>query len=183
MISGKKRIAMLSCAVLMALSLLMAGCAKKTTAETLDADVDQEASSRFRVGYATEGVTAVEDPKAFNEAIDEAYREMMDSRIGLEYKNDAYSENGIDFSCYIANAESNLYDMFIAIYSDFDFSDELYLSQLLRPGMAFESVTLNHSLPEGSNTVYVVFSQVEEIDGEQSIHGQMAVTMNFVVES
>jgi hypothetical protein len=101
--------------------------------------------------------------------------------MALEYRNDAYSDDRRTFQCYIANSQSNEYDMFIAIYADAEYNDLLYLSELLRPGSAFEQVTLERALPPGDHEVYVAFTQVEETDGEQAIRGQNRVTMNFHV--
>jgi hypothetical protein len=61
-------------------------------------------------------------------------------------------------------------------------TDELFLSKLIRPGQTFEQVTLNRALEKGEHQVFVVFTQIEEVDGEQNICGQRAVTMNFFVE-
>lgn len=134
----------------------------------------------LRIGYAVQGVTVTEDdPDALNRALDAAYDQ--EHEVMLEYRNDAFSENGTDFSCYIANAIENGYDMFIAIYADDSFEDELFVSRLLRPGTAFEEVTLNRALNRGTNTVYVAFTQVEEVDGVQGIHAQQLVTMEFHV--
>jgi len=156
---------------------LLAGCAKKQE------PVEENKDSGFHVGYAVEGITAVEDPDAMTKAIDEAYEKAEEGRMALEYKNDAVSDNGTDFSCYIANSVDNQYDMFIAIYADIGFTDELYLSQLIRPGTAFEQVTLNRALDPGKHEVYVAFTTVETTEDEQIIHGQSLVTMNFIVNS
>jgi phenylpyruvate tautomerase PptA (4-oxalocrotonate tautomerase family) len=133
-----------------------------------------------RILYATEGVTVVEDPDALSRMVSDMYAD-LGNVMALEYKNDAYSENGREFECYIANAMSNEYDMFIVIYADAEYREELFLSQLLRPGTAFERLELERTLEKGDHTVYVAFTQVEEEDGEQVIHGQSKVTMTFHV--
>lgn len=133
-----------------------------------------------RVAYATEGVTVVEDPDELSRMVQEMYKN-VGNMMALEYKNDAYSEDGRDFECYIANASGNEYDMFIAIYADAEYTEELFLSQLLRPGSAFERVELERALEKGDHTVYVAFTQVDEEDGEQVIHEQSKVTMTFHV--
>lgn len=161
-------------AALLALCVL-AGCAKKQEQET--------SNSGFRVGYAVEGVTAVEDPDAMSKLLDEAYQKAEEGRMALEYKSLATSDDGLNFSCYLANSVDNRYDMFIAIYGDTDFQDELYLSQLLRPGSAFNSITLEHALDPGTHEVYVVFTTVETTEDEQIIHGQNVMAMDFIVNS
>jgi uncharacterized protein YxeA len=132
-----------------------------------------------RIGYA-ENVTVASDPTSLQAAVDAMYAQSQEA-IGLEYKNDAYSDNGTDFTCYIANSAANRYDMYIDIYTDAEYTDEIYLSQLLRPGTAFDHLTTNRALEPGNHQVYVAFTQIEEIDGVQGIHGQTVITMNFHV--
>lgn len=133
-----------------------------------------------KVSYAMEGVVVVEDPDALQQKVDEMEAQAAEGGISLEYKNDAFSNDGTNFSCYIANAANNIYDMFIAIYADAELNDQLFLSDLLRPGTAFNTLALEQTLDAGVHTVYVAFTQVEE-DWE-TIHGQVIVTMNFTVE-
>jgi hypothetical protein len=161
-------------ASVLATALLLTGCARKPQEET-----PAPRSEGLKIGYA-EGVTVVEDPNALQKAVDEMMEKNQET-MGLEYKNEALSDDGINFTCYIANALSNEYDMFIAIYGDEALTDELFLSGLLRPGTAFDHITLEHSLDPGSHTVYAAFTQVEETDGEQAIHAQVIVVMNFTV--
>lgn len=175
LLKSPARVALLTFSLL---CLILSGCAKKPPEE------EQSKSSGFQVGYAVEGVTAVEDAEAMSKALDEAYEKMQDERITLSYKNDAFSDNGQDFTCYIANSPENApYDLFIGIYADLEFTDCLYLSQLLRPGSAFETVKLNRALEPGIHKVYVVFTSVETTEEEQIIHGEIAVTMDFNVSS
>lgn len=164
-------------AVLLTTAVLLSGCGKKQEAELPPAENNRTAG--LRIGYQ-EGLTAVEDPNALQRAVDKLIEQAQDG-VALEYKNQAFSTDGENFACYIANAESNQYDMFIAIYGDEEFTDELFLSALMRPGQAFDRLKLNHPLDTGSHTVYVAFTQVEELDGEQAIHAQVLVTMNFTV--
>jgi hypothetical protein len=72
-------------------------------------------------------------------------------------------------------------DMFIAIYTDSTFEDELFLSELLRPGQAFEHITLNRALDTGSHDVVAAFSLVKEEDGQQVIAKQTFVGLRFNV--
>ena len=99
----------------------------------------------------------------------------------LEYKETATSKNGVDFDCYIANAKENSYDLFITLYGDSAQTDELFKSQLLRPGTSFRTITLNHALNPGTHTVYLLFTQVEENDGVFSVHNELNVSLTFTV--
>lgn len=129
-----------------------------------------------KLTYA-EGVTVVDDPGELQAAVD-AMR-AAEGTIVLEYQNDAFSEDGTTFACYIANAVENPKDMFINIYADAELTEELYLSGLVRPGSAFREITLEKTLPSGDTTAYVAFTQVEE--DLETIAGQVFVTMDFHV--
>lgn len=159
--------------VLLTTVLALTGCAKKPAEET------PSKANGLKIDYA-EGVTVVEDPNALQKAVDDMI-EKSSQTVGLEYKSEAFSSDGLNFSCYIANALRNQHDMFIAIYGDIEMTDELFLSGLLRPGSAFDNIKLNHALEPGTHTVYVIFTQVDEVDGEQAIHAQVTVTMDFIV--
>jgi hypothetical protein len=165
-------------AALLAALLLQGRGAQNAAVPTADV---QGNNSGLQVGYASEGVTVVDDPDALQKAVDEMYRKAQEPGVALEYRNDAFSSDGVEFSCYIANSTDNAYDMFINIYADQALTDEIFLSELLRPGQAFEKITLKHSLGAGVHTVYVAFTQVEVVDGEQQIHQQVMVTMDFHV--
>lgn len=142
------------------------------------ADEDVPDNGTPRLSYA-EGVTVVEDPDALQKAVDEMYKEAREGNMSLEYKGVATSEDGENFSCYIANSTMNKYDMYIQIFGDAELTDQLFLSGLLRPGAAFDNITLEHSLEPGVHTVYVAFTQVEK--DLETVHGQVLVTMEFDV--
>lgn len=131
-----------------------------------------------KIGYA-EGVTMVNDPDALQKAVDEMYAKAAEGNIMLEYSNDATSKDGETFECYIANAVENSYDMYIQMFADSALTDQLLLTGLLRPGTAFDSITLDHALDPGTHRVYVAFTQVEE--DLATIHGQVMVTMDLTV--
>lgn len=164
--------------LLLALCMVLS-CAACSSAEEPE-DSPSETPAGAKIGYA-EGVTVVEDPDALQKAVDEMYEKAAEGGIGLEYKNDAFSTDGTNFECYIANAASNKYDMYIQIFADDALTDELYLSGLLRPGTAFDKLELEHSLDTGDHRVYVALTQVEE--DMATIHAQVMVTMDFHVNT
>lgn len=135
--------------------------------------------SGHRIGY-DEGTVQL-DPEGLQNAINEMYEKTKEGRIALEYKNDAISSDGKTFACYINNSAKNTYDMYIGIYADAEYTDQLFLSGLMRPGTGFETVTLDRALDPGTHRVYVVYTKVKEEDGEQVMVGQTAVTMDFTV--
>ena len=139
---------------------------------------DEEPSGP-KLTYASEGVTIVDDQDALQAAYNEAKRKAQEGMMSLEYKNTAVSNDGVNFGIYLANSASNSYDMYIGIYSDIEFTDQLFLSGLLRPGTKFETIKLDRALEPGVHTVYVVHTQVEE--DLQTLHAQVTITMQFVV--
>lgn len=116
-------------------------------------------------------------------AMEKAQSNAKSGSIALRYKNSAVSADGESFTCFIMNSQFNAYDMFLTIYGDEELTDELFSSGLVAPGRGFDQLKLNHSLPKGTNTVYVVLTQVDtDEDGVQSIVGQASHTMKFVVQ-
>lgn len=156
--------------LLLAALLFMRSCQAETTEIT-----DDETP---RIGYA-EGVTVVDDQDALQKAVDEMYAQAAEEGIPLSFKNDASSTDGENFDCYIANPASSHYDMYIQIFADDAFTDQLFLSGLLRPGTAFETIKLDHALETGTHRVIVALTQVEE--DLATIHAQAMVTMDFTV--
>lgn len=130
------------------------------------------------IGYE-EGVTVVDDPDALQKAVDEMYAKAEEMGVPLEYQNDAYSNDGEKFECYIANPSSAPYDVFISVYSNPELTEQLYLSGLIKPGNAKRDIYLEKRLDAGKHRVYVVYSQVEE--DHATIHQQAVVTMDFTV--
>ncbi len=102
--------------------------------------------------------------------------------IALLYNYRAFSDDGQNFSCLLANSPANGYDLYFDIYTDIDLTDQVFLSGLLAPGSALEQITLNRVLPVGTNTLYVVHTQVDDNEeGEQVLLNQSVVTVDFIV--
>ncbi len=138
---------------------------------------EQEMEQNGVIDYA-DGVTVVDDESALQTAVDQmmvdAAKEMVAS-----FQNQAVSEDGKTFTCYIANSEYNEYDMFIALYKNLNDEEPIYLSGLMRPGEAFREIVLDEALGKGDHTVNLVFTQVE--DDHSTIHGQSIVTITMQV--
>lgn len=133
------------------------------------------------IGYATDA-TVMLDEASLQAAIDEAMANAQNNAVALKYQNGAYSTDGINFDCYIANSEGNAYDMYLNIFADAEMTDQLFLSGLVPPGSGFEKISLNHALSEGDHLVYVVVTQIDTEDtGEQVIKNQVVHTMEFHV--
>lgn len=135
-----------------------------------------------RIDYAAEAKVML-DQDSLQAAFDQAVENAARGNISLQYKNDAFSNDGINFSCYLVNSQNNMYDMYIAIYADAALTDQLYLSGLVPPGSGFEEIKLDRALAPGIHTVYVALSQVEtDESGNQTLGNQIVHTMDFHVE-
>lgn len=125
-----------------------------------------------RIPYA-EGVVLQEDDEV--EQVEKGW-------MKLTYNYKAFSNDGVIFSCLLTNDAANVYDMYFDIYADDTLEDRVYLSGLVRPGYGLLEIILDHELPVGTTTCYVVFNQVDtDEDGNQSIVNQMMVTVDFIV--
>lgn len=151
--------------VLALVAIIIVLLMRKPVAELEDGDTP-------KVGYAAEGVMVLED--------DGIYDVLEPNSIALEFKNDAYSKDGKTFACYLGNSALNEHDMYVAIYSDAELNDLLYLSGLVRPGNGFEEITLDKKLELGDHRVYIAFTQMED---PSTIHAQTIFTMDFHVLS
>jgi len=135
-----------------------------------------------RVGYAADAKVML-DQDALQASMDRAMANAKNGNVALLYKNNAYSDNGTDFTCYIVNSVANKYDMFLTIYADAALTDQIFLSGLVPPGSGFEQITLDRALEPGNHTVNVVLTQVDtDENGAQVITNQVAHTMEFHVD-
>lgn len=157
--------------------LLLSACGK-----TKVVYVDRPVTAGPELSYAMDAVTAT-DQDTLQAAVDEAIRKSEELSMGLIFKNAAFSYDGINFDCYLGNSDSNQYDMYIQIFGDEALTDELYLSGLIRPGEAFDHLTLNHALNVGNHDVFVAFTQVEpNAEGGFNIVNQQMLSIEFIVE-
>ena len=125
-----------------------------------------------RIPYA-QGVVLMEDTE-----IEPAKHGWID----LTYNYQAFSKDGVNFSCLLSNAPSNQYDLYFDLYADAELTDEIFLSGLLKPGTALEEIALTHALPVGTTPVYVSFNQVDtDEEGNQTIINQTLVMVDFIV--
>lgn len=139
----------------------------------------QTATAQPTLDYAT-GVTVI-DEDSMKTAVEEAINKM--GQIAVSYQGQAISENGKDFSCYIANSQANEDDMYIGIYEGEEIDENaepLFLSGLMKPGEAFESITLNRTLDPGSYECVLSMSLVA--DDHKTIKGQTLLGYTLIVE-
>lgn len=135
------------------------------------------------LGYAKNGVVetgiTVVDEHSMPDAAGPLFFNDPASEISLEYKNNPQSADGKNFTCHIANAAENVYDMYIAVYADRDCSDELFRSERLSPGTSLEELTLARELEPGVHELTTAFIQVE--DESETVRAQTLISMDFTV--
>lgn len=176
--ANQRRVVIPLLSVVVVLCIVVVGLV--VTLQSRNADPVQIAddSDNSVLGYA-DGVTVVDDESALQAAVDKMLADAENEMVA-SFQNQAISEDGKTFTCYIANSEYNTYDMFIALYTDLSGETEpIYLSGLMRPGEAFREITLDEALDSGTHEVYLVFTQVE--DDHATMHGQSVVTIEMQV--
>lgn len=166
-------------ALLLALLLAWgtAGCASTEEADPEEQTESEENSSGPKLKYASQGVTAI-DEDSLQKSVNELMKADEGDRMALYYKNNAYSTDGNNFTCFIGNSPANPKDAYFVLCKDSELEDVVYISDLLRPGEAFESLTLEDALGEGSHTIYCGQTMVNE---NQEITNQLVFTLQFNV--
>lgn len=132
-----------------------------------------------------DNVIVMDDPERLAEAVAKLYESAADEGVGVEYKNEAFSLDGQQFACYIGNPITSHFPLFITVYGDDEYQEELYVSGLLKPGQAFNQITLSRALTEPVSTLPVCYTQVFEPHtgtndtDEFAIRAQAVITLNF----
>jgi len=187
-----RRLSVAVCAVLVTLSL--SGCVfnigrifKTDDGDTVEAAPPPVGAIAWASG---ESVIVVDESEDLNERVDEVFERASEEGVAVEYKNEAFSTDGVTFDCYIGNPIRSSYPMYITIYADTTFQEELFISGLLKPGQAFNKVTMSRALDYGVNVLPVCYTQVYEPHtgpnetDDFTIRAQTVITLNFnVVDS
>lgn len=130
-------------------------------------------------GMAYEANIVVDDADALQDAVNRLYEKAKEGQMALEMQTVANSEDGTNFTCYLANAAKNNYDMFMVLYLD-DTQQEIYRTGLIPIGARMETFVLEETLEPGSHEATLVFNQVE--DDRETIHAQVNVGLTLVVK-
>lgn len=112
--------------------------------------------------------------------LSEILKEDAENRIPLQFATNAVSSNGVDFVCKLGNPEGAIYDVYFDMYTDADFTDQIYLSGLVPPGSQIESFTTNRTFPQGNTEIVLVITQVA--DDHKTITGQVPISLTLVVK-
>lgn len=125
------------------------------------------------------GVIGV-DVESFQEKFDQAVRDMQNSSIGLVFNNYAISNDGVNFKCYIGNAEGNTKDMYFNIYKDTSFSEQILLTGLIPPGSGIDTFESEIDLDPGTYEAVLVLTQVD--DDHSTLLAQTNVQITLYVK-
>ena len=146
--------------------------------EPVQTDVPPVATPAAGGALTYDSMVVLDDPETLQKLVDEMVRKAKEGTMTLEMKVDAVSSDGFTFTCYLANALENNYDMFMTLYLD-ETKEEIYRTGLIPLGGRIETFTLEKGLEKGNHSCTLVFNQVEE--DLQTIHAQVNVGLNLIV--
>lgn len=113
------------------------------------------------------------------ELYDELQEKANEGQMVVSYKGYAYSEDGTHFSCEIDNSYANPYDMYINIYKDSSFEEQILLTGLIPPGSGITEFDSEIKLDPGEHETTLVLTQVE--DDHSTLHAQSMLVLRLVV--
>lgn len=143
-----------------------------------DSESLPEEGGNFKIKYDEAAVALDEDElkKQFGEALKKA----EEGQIALRYKNIAYSNDGVHFSCDIGNSPANTNDLYFNIYTDTSFEEQILLTGLVPPGQGITEFESEIPFEPGTYDAVLIFTRVA--DDQSTILGQAKVTYTLVVE-
>lgn len=121
----------------------------------------------------------VDDADALQDAVNALYEQAKEGHMVLEMQTMAVSTDGTNFTCSLANAKENKYDMFMVLYLD-ETQEEIYHSGLIPFGGKIEEFTTTKAIAPGNHEATLVFNQVE--DDNETIHAQVNVGLQLIVK-
>jgi len=111
---------------------------------------------------------------------DEMQKRADEGTVDVSYVVNAYSEDGVNFTCDIENPVTNDYDMYLNIYKDADFKEQILLTGLIPPGSGIKEFESEIPLDPGEYKTVLVMTLVE--DDHSTLHGQSKVYLNLHVD-
>lgn len=133
----------------------------------------------LKLDYEPSAVALDED--SLQRAVDEAFKKTEEGYITLDFYNEAFSSNGVDFTCKIGNSPENKYDMYCAVYLNGDTSQRVFLSGLLRPGEALETFKSETALDDGTYDAVLTLTQVA--DDHETLKAETSVVLKLNVSA
>lgn len=120
----------------------------------------------------------LEDPETLQNMVDKMLEKASEGQMALEMQVSAYSQDGNEFTCYLANSVENSYDMYLILYLE-ETQEEICRTGLIPIGGRLENFTTVKKLEPGSHTCTLTFVQVEE--DKETIHAQVNVGLELIV--
>ena len=161
--------------IIVILLLLAAGIVAAAFIMKKDADLPDEGDNGGLIKYEA-GVVNYEDAQRVYDEMQERAKEGM---VGVHYSNNARSEDGTHFTCFIENPTRNGLDMYLNIYKDEDMTEQILLTGLIPPGSGIEEFESEIPLEPGEYKSVLVMTLVE--DDHSTLHGQTKVFLNLYV--
>lgn len=127
-----------------------------------------------------DGAAVALDEDEFNKQYADALKKAEEGQIALRYKNVAYSEDGVNFTCDIGNSPANTKDLYFNIYTDATFTEQILLTGLVPPGQGITEFKSEIPFEPGTYEAVLVFTRVD--DDHATMLGQAKVTYTLVVE-
>ncbi len=110
---------------------------------------------------------------------DEAQKKADEGMVAVNYAISAASEDGRHFKCKIKNPVRNSYDMYLNIYKDNTFEEQILLTGLIPPGSGIEEFESEIQLDPGEYESVLVMTLVE--DDHTTLHAQSSVVLRLYV--
>ena len=126
-----------------------------------------------------DGAAVALDEDSLSEQYNKLQEKASEGNVAIEMQNVAYSDDGINFTCYLANSSSNTEDMFLNIYTDGTLSEQVYLSGLLAPGTVIENFTSEVKFDTGNYDTVVLFTTVA--DDHETMTSQTPIVLTLQV--
>jgi len=129
------------------------------------------------LAYDSSAVATDED--SLRRAVDDLAKKAAEGTMALEMRTTANSTDGENFTCTLANAAENRYDMYMTIYLD-DTGEEIYKSGLIPLGMQIETFKTKRKLDPGTYETTLVYNQVEK--DRATLHSKVSVGLTLTVK-
>jgi cytoskeletal protein RodZ len=119
------------------------------------------------------------DEQSLSDQYNKLQEKASEGNVAIEMQNIAFSDDGINFTCYLANSSSNTEDMFLNIYKDSTLTEQIYLSGLLAPGTVIEKFSSEIKLDPGNYETILIFTTVA--DDHETMTSQTPIVLTLQV--
>jgi hypothetical protein len=126
-----------------------------------------------QIGFEAGVITTAEAAQQAAEAA-----KVASGSIALELSVTAFSTDGQTFSCYIANAVENRYDVYFILLDEND--EEIYRSGLVPVGSVLQTFQTVEPLSKGDHRCTLVYHQID--DDHQTELGTVAAGITLTVQ-